>query len=219
VFYGIIDAQRFLFEGPHLEAALEQIFLASAIAVCATRDLDTILVARPELREPTTSTSIGAAERREQLRTDLVHVVNQRLADLNARGAGLGIQVSRIDVETSLPAATRSAFDFVLTSSQAADQTMADARTDAERIAQNAAQAVDLSLHAADAAGSERIAKARADTASVVQLADAMGSAAGESLLLQLYRSRISKIIQKAGRAVTVDPNSHSPLILPGPTR
>lgn len=219
LFYGVVDPERFLMERAHLKAALEQIFLASAIAVCATRDLDTILVARPELRSRATGADGDAAARREQLRADLMRMVNKRLGALGATGAGLGIKVSRIDIETSLPAATRSAFDLVLTTTQTADQMMADARTDAERIAQNAAQTVDLHLQTANAASIERVAKARADTATMTQLADAMHAPAGASLLLQLYRTRIAKILQQAGATVMVEPHGGSPLILSGPAK
>ncbi len=72
--------------------ALDRLVTRSAVALTAARDLDTILVARPEL----IGADNQAAERRERLRGDLVRGINQRLAELTATGQGLGIEVARV---------------------------------------------------------------------------------------------------------------------------
>ena len=47
--YQITDPAAYILAAEHVAPALQRLFVASAVAVCASRDLDTILVARPEL--------------------------------------------------------------------------------------------------------------------------------------------------------------------------
>jgi len=118
VFYKVTEPYAFVLQGEHVLPALDRLVTRSAVALTAARDLDTILVARPEL----IGTDNGAAERRERLRADLVQGINKRLAELAATGLGLGIEVTRVDVQSSLPGPAVNAFNAVLTASQQADK-------------------------------------------------------------------------------------------------
>ena len=123
-------------QGAHVLPALDRLVARNTVQVCAARDLDTILVARPELL----GNDSAVAERRERLRGDLVQGINHSLAALAAAGSGLGIQVVRVDVQSSLPRCTVSAFNAVLTASQLAEQNVAKARTEAEKLTQAATE-------------------------------------------------------------------------------
>lgn len=111
LFYQISDPIDYLIAADHVGPALERLFVASAVAVCAARDLDTILVARPEA-SPTADEDSRA--KREQLRSDLMDAVNQRLKDLADQGAGLGVTVSRVDLVAAIPSGAKTEFDRVL---------------------------------------------------------------------------------------------------------
>jgi regulator of protease activity HflC (stomatin/prohibitin superfamily) len=212
VFYRVVDPYDYVLQRDHITPALERLVTRSAVTVCAARDLDTILVARPEL----VGASSHEAERRERLRGDLVHGINQGLAALKTAGTGLGIDVVRVDVQASLPREAVSAFNAVLTASQTAEQNVARARTEAAQLTQTATQAADRTLQVARAQASERLAKAQADTATVLRLAQAMQDNVDPGLLLRLYRERIAAILSKAGAVVTVDPRDDARLIIPG---
>jgi len=69
VFYRVVEPYDYVLQRAHITPALERLATRSTVTVCAARDLDTILVARPEL----VGASSQAAERRERLRGDLVH--------------------------------------------------------------------------------------------------------------------------------------------------
>jgi len=178
------------------------------VALTAARDLDTILVARPEL----VGADSQSAERRERLRGDLVQGINQRLKELTATGAGLGVEVARVDVQSSLPTAAVNAFNAVLTASQQADQAVANARTDAEKLNQTANQQADRTVQVAHAQASERLAKAQTDTATVTGLAQS----SDPGLLQRIYRERVPKILGQAGSVTTVNPKDDSRLIIQG---
>ncbi|EMM7845741.1 SPFH domain-containing protein, partial [Pseudomonas aeruginosa] len=132
VFYKVDDPYAYVLQGAHVLPALDRLVARNAVQVCAARDLDTILVARPELL----GNDSAVAERRERLRGDLVQGINHSLAALAAAGSGLGIQVVRVDVQSSLPRNAVSAFNAVLTASQLAEQNVAKARTEAEKLTQ-----------------------------------------------------------------------------------
>jgi regulator of protease activity HflC (stomatin/prohibitin superfamily) len=93
------------------------------------------------------------------------------LAELKASGQGIGVEVARVDVQSSLPDPAVSAFNAVLTASQQADKAVANARTDAEKLTQTANEQADRTLQVAHAQAGERLAKASADTATVSSLA------------------------------------------------
>ncbi len=92
VFYKVDDPYAYVLQGAHVLPALDRLVARNAVQVCAARDLDTILVARPELL----GNDSAVAERRERLRGDLVQGINHSLAALAAAGSGLGIQVVRV---------------------------------------------------------------------------------------------------------------------------
>lgn len=212
VFYKVSDPYDFVLQADHVLPALDRLVTRSAVALTAARDLDTILVARPEL----IGSDSQSAERRERLRGDLVQGINKRLEALTATGVGLGVEVVRVDVQSSLPAAAVNAFNAVLTASQQADQAVANARTDAEKQNQTANQQADRTLQVAHAQASERLAKAQTDTAAVTGLAQSIQNKSDPGLLLRLYRERVPGILKQAGSVTTVDPHDDSRLIIQG---
>lgn len=212
VFYKVIEPYAFVLQGEHVLPALDRLVTRSAVALSAARDLDTILVARPEL----IGADSQAAERRERLRGDLVQGINRRLVELAATGQGLGIEVVRVDVQSSLPAPAVNAFNAVLTASQQADKTVANARTDAEKLTQSANERADRTVQLAQAQASERLAKASADTATVLSLAKAQQQGTDPQMLLRIYRERLPTIMGQAGSVTTVNPNDDSRLIIQG---
>lgn len=211
-YYKVTDPREFVLQGEHVLPALDRLVNRSAVSLAAARDLDTILVARPEL----VGSDSQSADRRERLRGDLVQGINSRLGELTATGVGLGVEVVRVDVQSSLPAAAVNAFNAVLTASQQADQAVANARTDAEKLNQNANQQADRTLQVAHAQASERLAKAQTDTAAVTGLAQSMQNKSDPGLLLRIYRERVPAILKQAGSVTTVDPRDDSRLIIQG---
>ena len=214
VFYKVTEPYDFVLQADHVLPALDRLVTRSAVALTAARDLDTILVARPEL----IGADNQAAERRERLRGDLVQGINERLAELKASGQGIGIEVARVDVQSSLPDPAVSAFNAVLTASQQADKAVANARTDAEKLTQTANEQADRMLQVAHAQAGERLAKASADTATVLSLAKAQQGTEPQ-MLLRLYRERMPKILGQAGSVTTVDPKDDSRLIIQGASK
>jgi regulator of protease activity HflC (stomatin/prohibitin superfamily) len=211
-YYKVTDPRDFVLQGEHVLPALDRLVNRSAVSLTAARDLDTILVARPEL----VGSDSQSAERRERLRGDLVQGINKRLDELSATGVGLGVEVVRVDVQSSLPAAAVNAFNAVLTASQQADQAVANARTDAEKANQTANQQADRTLQVAHAQASERLAKAQTDTAAVTGLAQSIQNKSDPGLLLRIYRERVPGILKQAGSVTTVDPHDDSRLIIQG---
>jgi regulator of protease activity HflC (stomatin/prohibitin superfamily) len=212
VFYKVSEPYAYVLQQAHLSAALDRLVARSAVAVCAGRDLDTILVARPEL----VGNDSQAAERRERQRGDLVRGINHSLAALQASGSGLGIVVERVDLQSNLPEGAVNAFNAVLTASQRAEQNIASARTDAARMAQAATQDADRIVQVAHAQASERLAKANNDTAAITSLAASERARSDPGLLQRLYRERLPGILAKAGSVTSVDPRDDSRLILQG---
>ncbi|SEJ70231.1 SPFH domain-containing protein [Pseudomonas sp. NFR16] len=211
-YYRVTDPRAYVLQGEHVLPALDRLVNRSAVSLTAARDLDTILVARPEL----VGSDSQSAERRERLRGDLVQGINARLSDLTQTGAGLGVEIVRVDVQSSLPAAAVNAFNAVLTASQQADQAVANARTDAEKLKQTANQQADRTLQVAHAQASERLAKAQTDTATVTGLAQSIQNKSDPGLLLRIYRERVPGILRQAGSVTTVDPHDDSRLIIQG---
>lgn len=212
VFYRVSDPHSYVLQGAHVLPALDRIVTRSALAVCAARDLDTILVARPEL----VSNDSNLAQQREQLRGDLVRTVNQSLAALQAAGLGIGVELVRADVQSSLPDTTVNAFNAVLTASQQAEKSIADARTGAAWELQTATQNADRTLQVAQAQATERVAKAEADTLSLKRLIESGQGRNDPGLMLRIYRERVPPILSKAGSVITVNPKDDSRLIIEG---
>ncbi len=212
VFYTITDPYDYVLQGPHIAPALDRLVERAAVVVSASRDLDTILVARPEL----VSSDSNVVERRERMRGDLQQSINQSLTALKAAGSGLGIKIERVDVQSSLPEKAVSAFNAVLTSSQLAEQNIASAHNDAARRAQKATQAADRTFQIAHAKASEQLAKAQADTANITSLAKTLGTGTDPGILWRLYRDRGAGIFAKAGSVIGIDPHEDAHLILQG---
>lgn len=214
LFYQIVDPAAYILAGEHLGPALQRLFVASAVSVCAARDLDTILVARPELD---TGSNAAARAGRERLRADLVSAINHRLDDLSGVGAGLGVTVSRVDLAASIPNGAKDAFDRVLVASQEAERDIAEARTEAAATAQSANQEHDRILTDAEAKAAERTTQAKARTAAIGALARGSPGFSGVTLAKRIYIDRIGAILAKAARVDTVDHGGGIHLILPGP--
>jgi regulator of protease activity HflC (stomatin/prohibitin superfamily) len=212
LYYRVVDPYAYVLQRDRLDAALERIVSASAVDVVAKRDLDAILVARPELL----SADQQVAIKRERLRGDLAQEIERHLRQLDAQHAGLGVEVARVDVEASFPAPAVSAFNSVLTSLQVAERSMAEARTSAEKIRQDAQQDADRIVQNAQASAVERVSSAQAKTLTIQQLEVPLRTNSDPGLLARVYRERVQAILSKAARVTTVDPHNTSNLILPG---
>lgn len=207
VFYRVVAPMAYVLQGEHVIPALDRLVERAAVAVCAARDLDTILVARPEM----VSGDLNVAQQRERLRADVQHNVAQNLQRLAQSGSGLGIALERVTVQSTLPSTTVTAFNAVLTASQKASQAIATANTDASLIRQKATQLADQIRQTAQAQARERVAKAQSDTAMVTRLAN---SHHDPDLLARIYRERIAAILAQAGSVITVSPKDDANLIL-----
>jgi regulator of protease activity HflC (stomatin/prohibitin superfamily) len=213
LFYRITDPAAYVQSQEHVAPALQRLFRASLVSLAAVHDLDDFLVARPEEE----GGSEGVAARRLALRADLVAAINARLADLQAQGSGLGVELGRIDIVAQLPPLVKRAYDSVLTATQIADQTEAAARTDAARTAQDASRANDSTISEAQAAGEEQVRQASSDTAAVIALQAQLTPHTRENVLMRYYRQQIGLILHKIGQVTTVDASAGQHVILPGP--
>ncbi|HTT82823.1 MAG TPA: SPFH domain-containing protein [Rhizomicrobium sp.] len=211
IFYHIDDPVAYMIAAEHVAPALERLFIAGAVSVVAGRDLDSILVARPEI-----AAQAREAMQRERLRADLMNAVNRRLDALAEQGDGIGIRVSRVDLVPSIPAAAKAAFDSVLLVSQQAEEAIATARTNAQYTQQNANQNRDRIMTDAAATADEIVSTATAQTASIAALASSNQNMSHGMLMSRLYYDRIGGILKKAGRVETVGENGTARLIVPG---
>jgi regulator of protease activity HflC (stomatin/prohibitin superfamily) len=213
VYYMISDPRAYMLASAHVEPALYRVYYASAVSLLAARELDDIIVARPE-RPPGEASQ--SADRRQQLHLDLVSAMNKRLADLAAHNAGIGVEISRVDLSAALRSRAAEAYNDVLTSIQGADQQIAEARTDAERASQQADQKHDEVLMNARAAAAERLSQAKGQTAEVSALAEQIKSSSRDTLLTQAFNERIGPILRRVGGVTAVDPRNSTRLIIPG---
>lgn len=209
VFYRVNDPYSFTLQSTHVEPALDRIVERNALQICASRDMDAILVARPEL----VGGDPSLAERRDRLRGDLQQGINASLARLQMAGTGLGIEVVRVDVQSSLPSVAVSSFNAVLTASQLAEQAVASARNDAALKLQEATHKADRAIQVAQAQASERLSRAHSDTASISSLAQQQDP----GLPMRLYRERLPAILSHAGSVTAVNPDDTGRMILQGP--
>jgi modulator of FtsH protease HflK len=220
--YRIDDPIAYALSQRHVAAALQRLFRASAVYVTAGRDLNQFLVVNNPAAATVTSTGVGAASRgavtalRAEIRDRLLEDINDRLQALAQRGAPLGVHVERVDMTAWLPPQAKSAFDQVLVAAQAADQEVAEARTDAERRRQGAAQLSEQLVASAQARAQELVSNAGVDTAGIVALEREETPMTRSSLLLQQYRSRISEIMKRVGEVTLVDPKSGARFIMSG---
>lgn len=212
IFWRVSDPVRFALQQPHINPLIDRLTERATAIVCAGRDLDTILVARPEMLQ----NDQHAAEERTRLRGDFKQALLQSLADMSASGNDPGITIERVDISSSLPTNAVAAFNAVLTASQQADQAIAAARTDATLRMQQAQQQADRVLQQAQASREETLAKARVDTQTILQLAQAQHDGKDGGLLQRLWRDKITRILAQAGQVITVAPGDDSRLILQG---
>ena len=204
--YRITDPAAYYVSQAHVPPALRRAFTAAAVIVVAGHDLDDFLVARPGRM------AAGALDAlRQEVRDALLAGVNRRLA-----GLALGVAVTRLDVTASLPPSAKLAFDGVLTASQLAEQGIAAARTEAERIQQQAGRDHDRILAEASAAAAERVSDARAKIATVAALEQQETPATRATLMDRAFRDDAAAVLAKAGRVTTVDPAGGTRVILPG---
>jgi regulator of protease activity HflC (stomatin/prohibitin superfamily) len=213
LFYQISDPVSYLIAAEHVGRALERLFVASAVSVCAGRNLDSILVARPEANTP--HDALGPT--RERLRADLVNAVNRRLENLAEQGAGLGIKVNRVDLVPAIPSGAKSAFDRVLIETQTAEQRIAQARTQAEMMAQQANRESDRILTEATARAEEEVTAAKSRTAAIAALVQRSPGVSKQMLVKRLYYDRVGASLQKAREVDAIDPDGGNHVILPGP--
>lgn len=210
LYYQVADPAAYLLAEAHVAPALRRLFLAAAVAVAAGHPLDDFLVSGSGKE------AAGLEAARMALRGELLGDVNRRLAALAASGASLGVTVARADLQASLPPQAKIAYDSVLEAAQQADQSIAAARTDAARAAQEADREQDRVLSAARATAAEQVSEARARTATIEALQARTTPEARPGLLDQVYRERIAAIMAKAGRVTAVDARAGPRLILPG---
>jgi regulator of protease activity HflC (stomatin/prohibitin superfamily) len=213
VYYQITDPRAYVLSMTHVEPALFRIYGASALSLIAARELDDIMVARPE--RPAEEAS-RAAEKRQLLNANLVGAMNARLAALARRNAGLGVEVSRVDLSAALRSQAARAYDEVLTSIQGADQSIAQARTTAARKSQAADQAHDKIIQDAKATAAERVSQATRQTVEVAAVADKMKTSSRDALLTQAFNERIGPILKKVGQIAAVDPRQGTRIVIPG---
>jgi modulator of FtsH protease HflK len=219
--YRITDPRAYMLAERHIAPALNRVFHATAVRVTARRGLNDFLVARPngEGTDPAQSASPMSAA----LRDELLKSVAARLQIMSAAGSPLGVEVDRIDLTARLPPVAKVAFDSVLTATQAADQNVATARTQAERRRQGAERERDRLLSSAQATATEHITTARVDTASIRALENELRAVENEgtsqtrdSLLQRVYRDRVAGIIGRIGTMSLVDPQSGARYVMPG---
>jgi modulator of FtsH protease HflK len=217
LFYRINDSQAFALAESHVAAALDRVFRATTVRVTAGRNLNDFLVVQSN--DSTGDSEAGAAAitaLRGEVRSSLLESVNARLQQLAAGGAALGIEVQRIDMTAWLPPDAKTAFDAVLTATQAADRGVAVARTDAERRRQEAERERGRLLSAAEATAKELVASATVDTAGILAIEREETPQTRSSLLLRAYRSRVADIMNRVGSVTVIDPQSGVRFVLPG---
>jgi regulator of protease activity HflC (stomatin/prohibitin superfamily) len=220
--YRITDPRAFMLAERHVAPALNRVFHATAVRVTARRGLNDFLVARPNA-EGGADAAQSASPMSAALRDELLKGVAARLQIMSAAGSPLGVEVDRIDLTARLPPVAKVAFDSVLTATQAADQNVATARTQAERRRQGAERERDRLLSSAQATATEHITTARVDTASIRALENELRAVENEgmsqtrdSLLQRVYRDRVAGIIGRIGTMSLVDPQSGARYVMPG---
>lgn len=213
VYYRISSPLQYVLQEQHIGPLLDRLAQRAATLVSAGRDLDTILVARPE----TLKDDSRAAQERSRLRSDLRQVMMQDLQALKGSDNDPGITIERIDVSSSLPDNAVDAFNAVLTASQRAEQSVAQARNDATIRLQKARQQADRVIQQAEADNREMLAHAEVVTKSMTKLAQVRATGSDPGMLSRIWRDRISTIFSHAGQVLTVTPETQSRLVLSGP--
>lgn len=213
VFYRVSSPLQYVLQQPHIDPLIDRLAQRAATLVSAGRDLDTILVARPE----TLQNDSRAAQERARLRSDLRQRMAQDLQMLKGSDNDPGITIERVDISSSLPDNAVDAFNAVLTASQQAEQNVAQAQNDATLRLQKAQQQADRAIQQAEADGQEMRARAEVATQTITRLAQARASGGDAGILSRIWRENISKILSQAGQVITVSPDDKGKLIIPGP--
>jgi modulator of FtsH protease HflK len=216
--YRINDPQAYALAETHVAAALDRVFRAATVRVTAGQNLNDFLVVQSS-GAPSNDTDASAqaiTALRSGVRNSLLESTNARLQQLAAAGAPLGIEVQRIDMTAWLPPDAKTAFDAVLTATQAADRGVAMARTDAERRRQESERERGRLLSAAEATAKELVASANVDTANILAIEREATPQTRSSLLLQAYRAYIADIMNRVGSVTLIDPQSGVRFVLPG---
>ncbi len=175
------------------DRGLERAFAASAIAVCASRNVDGVLVVGSSAGDD------RAVQSRERLRGDLLAGLNQRLSQL-----GLGVRAQRVDLAVTLPEAARPAFAEVLTAAQTAERTVAEARTQAERQRQDTVQFRAQRLGQASAFAHELVSRAKVATDSIAALAQEHDPDRQYLLRQRLWYERLEALLRKSGQVIAI---------------
>jgi len=207
--YRITDAAAYVLSQDHVAPAMDRIFRATAVRVTAGQGLNDFLVAQ------TTGDAQSIDAIRGVVRERLLNGMNNRLRALDAQGAGLGVEIERIDLTALLPPEAKLAFDSVLTAGQKADQDIAAANTAAELRRQGGQREADRVVSAAQAVALERTVAATVDTTSIVAIERTSGARTG--LEQQAYRNSIGTVLGKAGAVIVVDPKSGRRILMNGP--
>jgi regulator of protease activity HflC (stomatin/prohibitin superfamily) len=215
IFYRINSPLRYVLQQSHIDAMIDRLALRAATLVSAGRDLDTILVARPE----TLRNDSQAAQERSRLRSDLKQMIAGDIEKLKGSDNDPGITIERVDIASSLPDNAVDAFNAVLTASQRAEQNIAQAQNDATLSMQKAQQQADRVIQQAKASSSEMHARAEVATQTIVKLAQARATGTDAGMLSRIWREKIAAVLSHAGQVITVTPDDKSKLILPGPTQ
>lgn len=211
LFYQVSDPVAYMVAAPHVEPILQRLLIASAIAVVGRRDLDSILVARPEI-----AARGSEAAARERFRADILRAVNRKINAMAAQGATLGVTASRVDLVPSIPAFAKSGFDNVLVVSQNAQTTVANAQTTAQITSQDANSKKDKIGTNAAASAAEIVSNARTATASIAAMAQQSHDMSHSMQLTRLYYSRIEAMLKKAGSVDVIDKDGAAHAIMPG---
>jgi modulator of FtsH protease HflK len=215
--YRINDPQAFALAESHVAAALDRVFRATTVRVSAGRNLNDFLAVQGDAAAVDNQAGAEAITAlRSEVRASLLASVNDRLQQLAAGGAPLGIEVQRIDMTAWLPPVAKTAFDAVLTATQAADRGVALAHTDAERRRQGADRERSALLGSAEASAKEMVATANVDTAGILAIEREETPQTRSSLLLRAYRSRVADIMNRVGSVTVIDPQSGVRFVLPG---
>ncbi len=209
--YRITDPADYMLQASHVPPGLSALTMASLVSLIAARDTDTLVVTRNDAELDDADRS-----RRDRIRSDLVAAINRRLVDLQSRQAGLGVEVTRVDLSIALPTDVKSAFDGVLVAAQLADTRVAQAHSQAIKVEQRSRQDSSTILSDANAAASERTSLATARTASIDTLARAADGLSGSELLTKIYNDRMQAILHQAKSVEAYDPDTGARLLLPG---
>lgn len=211
LFYQVSDPVAYMIAAQHVQPALERLLITSAIMVTGRRNLDSILVARPEI-----AARAAEAAARERFRGDILALINRRLNALAAQGASLGVVVSRVDLVPSIPAMAKSGFDNVLVVTQNAETSVANAQTAAQITSQDANSKKDKIATGATASATEMVTNAKTATASIAAMAQQSRDMSRSMQLTRLYYGRIEPLLKKAGSVDVMDKDGAAHTIMPG---